>query len=346
MAHAQHSDRETSALVQKHLAAISAHKNGAAGDTGPRVINVHELLERPTMPIEYLVEPILTTPGCWALNGASKAGKTLFSLNLALSIHAGRHFLDNYLVKDPVGVLFVEQDDASGVAGLKSIIRKSSIPLDPQRFFAVEDPDFVIGDRLIEFLEREIMARGIGLVVLDSYTKLRGARGAGVDIVKAESMDFTRLDMLAKRTGCVIIVLHHKSKGSAGMDWSECAAGTFAISAATEGQIFINRFNELPGNAPERLVRIRGRHIPGAELVVRLTQRLDYEFVLEGGAAEMYPTALQIQHTFGDKPFSPKSLSHETGMSRATAHRVIGRLLASNAIRKQGYGEYALVVRL
>src|SRR5438034_342199 len=77
---------------------------------------------------------------------------------------------------------------------------------------------------------------------------------------KAEQQELTEHDALAKRTGCAILLIHHTSKGSAGLDWSEKAAGTFAMSAATESQINISRFAEMDIAAPERLVRIRGRH--------------------------------------------------------------------------------------
>jgi hypothetical protein len=153
----------------------------------------------------------------------------------------------------------------------------------------------------------------------------------------------TMLDQLAKRTNCTIIVIHHASKGSAAMDWSDRAAGTFAMSAATEAQIHVSRFAELDSAAPERLVRIRGRHLEGSELVLRFRKdTLDYEHVLEGGAASVYPLVLQIQTAFGIQPFSPKDLCHQTGVSKATAHRHIDRLYRANALSKRGFGEYVL----
>ena len=96
-----------------------------------------------------------------------------------------------------------------------------------------------------------------------------------------------------------MLILHHASKGSAGLDWSQQAAGSFAMSAATESQIFISRYPELR------------------------KQSLDYEHVLDGGAASAYPLILQLQNAFGKEPFGAKELTHETGVSRATAHRQI-----------------------
>jgi hypothetical protein len=70
---------------------------------------------------------------------------------------------------------------------------------------------------------------------------------------------------------------------------------------------------------------------------------LDYEHVLEGGAATLYPVLLHLRTAFGCQVFSPKDVTHQTGSSIATAHRQINRLLRADAVRKRGFGEYVLV---
>jgi len=151
------------------------------------------------------------------------------------------------------------------------------------------------------------------------------------------------LDELGKRTESAIVIVHHDSKGSAGLDWSSRAAGTYAMGAATEAQIHVSRFAELDTNAPERLVRVRGRHLDGVELVLRFRKEtLDHEHVYEGGAAPFYPLVLQLQREFGNRTFSVKEMTHATGLSRATAHRQLNRLCHSGALAKRAYGEYTV----
>ena len=116
------------------------------------------------------------------------------------------------------------------------------------------------------------------------------------------------------------------------------------MSAATEAQVHVSRFPELDGAAPERLVRIRGRHSADVEMVLRFRKEtLDYEHVLEGVAATLYPLLLQMRTAFGSNTFTPKGLSQATGVSRATAHRQIDRLYRAGAIEKRGFGEYSLM---
>jgi hypothetical protein len=291
-----------------------------------------------------LIEGILPTTGASLLVGAAKSGKTLNAVQMAIAVASGSALYGNYRVVAPGPVLIVEQDDPAGGSSVKTILLRSTVPVKGIPFYLVERIQFQFGPALLEWLESHIVNLRLRMVVLDSYTALRGPRPKGVDIVKAEQSDLTELDGLAKRTNCAVLVIHHSSKGSAGMDWSEKAAGTFAMSAATESQIHIARFQELEGAAPERLLRIRGRHSADLEIVLRFRKdTLDFEYLLERGAAVIYPALLQLQTAFGQQAFSPKDISQATGMSRAAVHRQIDKLHRASAIQKRGYGEYVLV---
>lgn len=330
-----------------------APANGRQRDKGrkgrpaiPEVFDVAALLALDAPAPEMLIDGMVPKRGASLLFGAPKSGKTLLVIQAAVAVAGGRALFDNYQVLESGPTLIVEQDDPAGAGSVKAILERSRVPVKGIPFHLVARVPFTFGPGLLEWLEGQIVARSLRLVVLDSYTALRGPRGAGVDIVKAEQNDLMLLDELAKRTGCAIVIVHHTSKGSAGADWTERAAGTFAMSAATEAQIHISRFGELDTNSPERLVRIRGRHLEGVEMVLRFRRdSLDYEHVLEGGAAPLYPLVLQIQTTFGSQPFGAKELAHATGVSRATAHRQIDRLYRAGALTKRGFGEYVAGTR-
>jgi predicted DNA-binding transcriptional regulator AlpA len=239
--------------------------------------------------------------------------------------------------------MMIEQHDPGATASVRQILTKSPAFTRDMPFFLVPAVDYSFGAEFVAWLESEIAARGIHLLVLDSYTALRGTRPKGGDVVKAEQSDLRELDAATKSCKCGALILHHASKGSAALDWSQQAAGTFAMSAATEGQIFMSRFSELDGVAPERLIRVRGRHSEDVEMVLRFRKdSLDYEHVLEGAAASSYPAILQIRAAFGSQVFEPKQLMHQTGISRATAHRLIERLHRAGELSKRGYREYAL----
>jgi hypothetical protein len=323
---------------------IASAKPTTTSQSKLQVLTLDEILKLDVPEASMLIEGVLPGTGASLLVGAAKSGKTLNAVQMAIAVASGTALYGNYPILTPGPVLVIEQDDPAGGASIKTILQRSSVPIGGIPFRLVERGEYQFGPEFLELLEREIVGSALRLVVLDSYTALRGPRPKGVDIVKTEQSDLTALDSLAKRTKCTVLVLHHSSKGSAGLDWSEKAAGTFAMSAATESQIFLSRYPDLEIAAPERLMRIRGRHSSDLEMVLRFRKEtLDFEHVLEGGAASLYPVVQQLQRAFGSQAFGPKELIHETGISRATAHRQIDRLYSAGVLQKRGYGEYVLV---
>lgn len=309
----------------------------------PRAISALELLAMQLPQPKFLIEDVLTGPGAWLVVGSHKAGKTILSLQLAIALETGSHFLEWFRTLERRPALIIEQDDPAGLATVQAVIARSPERGQISKLFVVDKPNFTIGPDLFAFIREQAAKLDVGLVVLDSYTRMRPARGAGVDVVKAESADFTNLDSLAKELDCTILVVHHRSHGRAGLDWSEQAAGTYAIGAAVEGQIHISRFSSLPSTAHERLVQIRGRRFAGREFVVRFRpETLDYELILDGPAASVYAEFLAIQAAFGSRRFTIKDVCHQVGFARSTAHRVIARLVAAGCVKRIGYGDYAV----
>jgi hypothetical protein len=329
--------------ADEFLDSWATSENDHHAAAAPQVLNVADVLALDAPAPSMLIEQIIPERGASLIVGAAKSNKTLLAVQIGIAVASGNPFLENYPVLRAGPVLIVEQDDPGGAASLKTILGVSPVPVVDIPFFLAPRVPFSFGSELLAWLEEQIVSRGLHLVVLDSYTSLRGSRGNGIDIVKAEQHDLTMLDELAKRAGCAIVVIHHASKGAATLDWDSQAAGTFAMTASTESQMHVSRFRDLDGNAPERLIRVRGRHQEGLELVVRFRKNtLDHEHVLEGGAAPLFPLILQLQAAFGAQPFGPKELAHTTGVSRASAFRQIDRLLRANVLTKRGYGEYAL----
>jgi hypothetical protein len=309
----------------------------------PRVLNCAELLEIETKAEQMLFEGY-PLPACGATLkvGVARSGKTVLAVQEAIAIASGVALFGHYRVLQQGPVMIVEQDDPGGAASIKTIVErcggKPELP-----FYVVPRLPFSFGERLLDWLKEQITKLSLKLVVLDSYTALRGPRAPGMDIVKAEQAELTRLDEAGKELSSEIEIIHHASKGAAGLDWTQTAAGSYAMSAATEAQVHLSRFLELDAAAPERLVRIRGRHADDVQLVLRFHKdTLNFDHVLEGPAAPLYPAIQQIRAEFGNQPFGVKQLEKETGMSRATAYRLIDRLRFAGTLKKRGHGEYVL----
>jgi hypothetical protein len=303
---------------------------------------MEELRELEVQKPELLVEGgFLPRPGAVILVAPHKCGKTVLSAQLAFAIASDHCFLENYRILAPGPVIVIEQDDPSGAASWQGYLKASPYLVKDRLILFTKHPMFVLGEDFAKWLEEQILNTKARLVVLDTLTALRPHRRPGGDLVKQEHEELNALDELAKRTDCTILVLHHNSKGSFGMDWSDLSAGTYAVGAAVEGQIHMSRFPDLGDMSLLRLVRVRSRHGTDLAIVIKFREKnLDYEFVLEGGAAPDYPLLLQIQSAFGDRTFGPKDLCEATGMSRQTATRYIERLYRADALVKPSFGVY------
>jgi hypothetical protein len=303
-----------------------------------------ELMSRTLTRPSELIEGVMPTPGAVLIVGAKKSGKTILAVQTAIAIAARERYLwGQCKINQPGPTLVLEQDDPAGEASLQLIVASSPIPTKGIPFRWECTKNLVIGPDLLYTLEREIREHGLRYVVLDSYTALRPRRKAHTDIVKDEMEDFRCLDDLGKRLNCTIAILHHISHGNAAKSWSERAGGTFGVGLAVEGQIFIDKFPELGIDAPERLVRVEVRHGGSSARVLRFRKETqDYEYVVEGTAAEHWPMLVDLKRHFPSQPFTPKDLFLEMGLSRATSTRIITRLMAAGIIHKVSYGSYRL----
>jgi hypothetical protein len=318
-------------------------KQQSALPSAPIVRTVPEILALQHEKPGELVEGMMPDRGACTLVGAPKTGKTILAFQVCDAVVRGQALFDNYPVKQGPA-MFIEQDDPAGAESMQEMIMSSSLALalDDVPFYLVTRIPFSLGPDFHDWLKGEITRLKLKLVVIDSYTALRGARN-GHDIVKIEQTEMLLLDELGKQTNSLLLVIHHGSKSSIQLDWSQQAAGTFAMSAAVEAQIHISRFADLDSNAPERLVRVRGRHLRGTEIVLRFREAtLDYEHVLESPAAALYPLIIQLQREFGTAAFKPKEFMELTGFKPATAHRYLDRLYRAGVLKRVSFGVWLL----
>jgi hypothetical protein len=316
----------------------------------PKGIQADELIEMDIPRPGTLIDGRLPSAGAVLLIGAQKSNKTLISLQLSFAM-ALDHPLFDWFPRDgaPANVLFIEKDDPAAEGSVQDVLKVSPVVKAarekgaPIPFTLYPTVKLSFGPAFIEWLREEIRKTNARLVILDSYTALRPARSSGHDVVKTEYYEIGQLDELAKATEALVLVIHHDSKSAAGLHWTQRAGGSYGITAASEGQIYVSRFHDLPSDAPERLVQIRGRHVQDSEFVLRFRKEtLDHELLIEGAASALYPLISDIQSEFRDGEFSAKDLQQAIGVGRSQVYRYIHRLYHSGALVKTGNGSYKL----
>jgi RecA-family ATPase len=184
----------------------------------PSVLTVEHLLALDIPTPGMLIDGVVPMRGASLIVGTSKSGKTLLAAQSAIAVASGTALFGQYRVLHQGPALMIEQDDPAATASIKDVLQRSPVPVAGIPFLLVPRVSFTFGPEFIAWLEGMITERSLRLVVLDSYTALRGPRARGGDIVKAEQDDLTHLDGLAKRTDCAILIVHHCCPAISGTD--------------------------------------------------------------------------------------------------------------------------------
>ena len=289
----------------------------------------HRVIVKPLM----LIEGLIQVPSITLLVAPGKVGKTVLAVQAAMSLANGVDLFNQYTtIKGGAAGLIVEWDDQQGESSLQDFLMKCRAskpdqPLDivlrPKEMGTISDPEFR------PWLVRQILKRPARFCVLDSLTALRGfgSDDKTRNVVKLDASEILMLGEIAIETNCGILLNHHDSKSAAALDLFSRAAGTFAMQACSEAQIVLGRFPTLPVDDPARLLSVRGRHIQGLQAVLRFRpDTLDYDFVLDGAVASLYPDLQKLLRSFRGKAFDAKEAKQALGWSPAKTYEVLNLL--------------------
>lgn len=327
---------------------LSADGAGAAAAPAPAPAPKSELrlemhlleeLRSKTLPKpRQIIEDCVVQPSLILVSAPPRNGKTTAAIQMAMAVAAGIDFLGHSTYQAPV--LYVGADDKQGEPQLQEYLEKCRASRPGLPFHYVLPPssadpfEFTFSNpRFISQLKDKIAESKAGLVVFDSYTALRGPRGAGGDLVKSEALEISMLAEMARDFYFAGMLISHDSKGSSNLSWDLRSAGSFAVAQSSEGNIRISRFSDLPEGHNARLVQIRHRRLRGAQFAVRFREEsLDYDLIVEGGAAEYLPHLIDLYREFQGVPFTQKQTTEELGWTRSTASRYLRRFLSSGGI--------------
>jgi AAA domain/Bifunctional DNA primase/polymerase, N-terminal len=325
----------------------AAEQNRIKQPCRPAGKSAAELLDLKVPEQRMLIDGFLVREGVVLIVGSHKTGKTILAAQISVAVASGQALMQWWPVKEKGPVIVVEMDDPAGEQNFHTYFKKSPIPtrgLDIQVFTQSDLGGLTLGVEFLDWLEFEIKKRKPRLIVLDSYSALRGHRKVGGDIVKIEGDEISLLNRLCHKHDCVIGLLHHVSGGRRAMDWADQSGGTFQMGASSVGMIHISRFaHKLPDSAPERL--IHGRPRMGREVAATVRFRessFDYEMVLSGDAAPFYPSLRQIADEIGSSVFTPKTLYQVLGVARSTAMELLSQLGRTDGLMRINPGEYRL----
>lgn len=165
-----------------------------------------DLADFETMPVEYLIEPLVPIGVTSILDGNPGMGKSFLSLGMTAGVTKTGKFGDISVARKGRVLLLNDEDDPSRV--LRPRLEAIGADIDKIR---VIDSAFTLDEEGVEILRREIRSYDPVLVVIDPLTNFMGG---GVDMYRPnEANAFMRpLHRLAKEFDISILIARHLRK--------------------------------------------------------------------------------------------------------------------------------------
>ena len=200
-------------------------------------ITSRKLLCKDLPPLRYLVEGLLPQ-GLAILASPPKYGKSWLALDLCLALSEGRPFLGRKT--EQCDTLYLALEDSENRLQ-KRIYDLLGAALPPENFYCGVLAG-TISDRLPHQLEMFLHGHpNVGLVVIDTFQKVRDGSKAGADVYARDYKDVGALKELADRHGICVLLLHHLRKAGDSSDPFARISGTNGIFGAADTAFVMTR---------------------------------------------------------------------------------------------------------
>jgi RecA-family ATPase len=299
------------------------------------LITAAELQGKIFPPVRWVV-PDLIPDGLAILAGAPKLGKSWLVLDVALAVTRGGFTLGDRHCQTGA-VLYAALED--GERRLQDRMGKRCGPHDwpPNLTFTVEMPNLAEGG--VEFLRLWIAsAPDPRLIVVDTFAKVRPAKGRDETAYDSDYRAAGILKALADETGVGIVLVHHVRKLDA-EDPLETVSGTNGLTGAVDTILVLKK------TAAGATLYARGRDIEEAELAVQF-DRTACRWNVLGDAGEVRLSderrAILDALRAAGEPIGATEIAEVTGHPSAATRKLLARLSLDGDIVRAKRGRYRL----
>lgn len=245
--------RRKSKLTSK--AAAEANGHAADDDDSDKPLSAGRLSGFKQQRIKWVAEPRFPAGELLALVGRKTSGKScLVAAFLAAVTTKGKRF-PGRKASPPADVLWATTED-DPIKTLRPRIEANGGDPDRVHFVGYDDQGnherSLVLPADFEELEALIVKHGAKVLVLDPIADFV-APGANLDTEQGARPILRRLLLIARRTGCLIIVVRHPRKGTTGERLEDCL-GTTAFTAVPRVVLCIFEPEQLGGRRVLKLV--------------------------------------------------------------------------------------------
>jgi len=292
-----------------------------------------ELLETNFSPIQWII-PNFLVEGLGVLGGKPKQGKSLFAINIAISITEGNGFLNNGCQIGDVAYLSLEDSYRVFKERVKLYDAKKHISEIASRRLRVYFDFPRMGEGGIEKLKHILKTNtDIRMIVIDPLVKFKPVKTNGYD---ADYKYLSILKTLGERHNVAILLVHHLKKAKTS-DAIDGFSGSVGITGAADTLMLLRTYNQ---DLSELLMI--GKNIEDRSYAMRLK---DGNWDVIGLIEEIQRSeGLQkIYDCFKENPdviFSPGDIASCTDLKVKYVKKKLPNFLQEKKIDRVGHGQY------
>jgi archaellum biogenesis ATPase FlaH len=198
------------------------------------ILPIAELLAEEYPEQEYLAERLLPAASISILSGQSATYKTWLLLEIALRVAAGEPLFDRFTTAK-TGVLIIDEESGKRLLNkrLKMLNADGELPI-----YCLSYGSFTLDDKNTAYTVAECKKLGIGLVIIDSLTRVHSA-----DENQSNSMSavMSQLRAYAAAGIAVLLIHHHRKSTQSSGGVSQELRGSSDILAAVDTHLAVRR---------------------------------------------------------------------------------------------------------
>lgn len=293
-----------------------------------------EDLMRKTFPEPRWAVSGILPEGLNILASRPKKGKSIFSLNLGVSIATGGLALGKIEVeKGSVLMLCLEDTERRLQGRLRQMLFGDKAPANLHLYTSWPRMD-AGGLELLEAKIQEIP--DIRLVVIDTLQKFRKPTRRNGNLYEQDYEIIAQIKGIADRLSVCILLIHHLRKMQAD-DVFDTLSGSLGLTGAADGIIVLENSK---GNT---VLHITGRDVESTELAIDFDRQM-LNWRLLGKRAEVKSTNEQqaVYDAIKDVPesLSPAEIAELSGVRIGTVKKILSKFLGDQSICRTSYGRY------
>jgi hypothetical protein len=291
-------------------------------------------------PIEWLVDDLITTSSRTLLVAKPKVGKTIISLDIALSVAYGGYAIGKYKCKQG-DVLYLALE--GGEKRLKNTIKRlmAAYHMDtlPNSFYHETECLSIDNGGLTAIEAWCQRVNNPSLIVIDILQNFRPTVAKGQSVYDADYASTQALKTIVEKYNVAILIDHHANKRTADGDVIDLISGSNGLAGGVDNTlVMIRPLRKKTGT----LHRIGRDYVCDDDITIRLEDEGYFSVINPEDALlkerkeivdmmkQGYNTAKEIADAMG-------------GRSAQSVSRLFYKMVNDGIVKKAGYGKFELV---